>query len=114
MIRLNRALRAWGTSEFDGILKEEVGKLDADTLLLQQGLRNSSYAVADDLSVMINHVSEDESSIHVRAGIFYSGIIAGCSCADDPSPVDAVTEFCELQFDIDKVTAETTVTLVSE
>jgi len=50
----------------------------------------------------------------VKAGLLYAGIIAGCSCADDPTPIDEVTEYCVVRFDIDKATAETKVTLLSE
>ena len=41
-----------------------------------------------------------------------SGIIAGCSCADDPTPVDTTTEYCELQLEIDRESAETRVILL--
>jgi hypothetical protein len=50
----------------------------------------------------------------VKAGIFYTGVIAGCSCADDPTPVDELNEYCVVQFDIDRMTAETTVRLLAE
>ena len=63
---------------------------------------------------MILDQSEDGNLILVKAGIFYTGIIAGCSCADDPTPIAEQNEYCVLQFCIDKQTAETTVTLVSE
>jgi hypothetical protein len=59
---------------------------------------------------MIINVTEDEAAIHVTAGIFYKGIMAGCSCADDPTPVGENPEYCEVRIDIDRVTAETTVT----
>ena len=61
---------------------------------------------------MIILVADDEGFIHVKAGIFYSGIIAGCSCADDPTPVDEQNEYCEVQFEINKKTAEATVALL--
>jgi hypothetical protein len=63
---------------------------------------------------MIIGVSEAAGLIRVKAGIFYTGVIAGCSCADDPTPVDELNEYCVLQLGIDKKTAETTVTLLAE
>jgi hypothetical protein len=48
----------------------------------------------------------------LKAGVFYTGIIAGCSCSDDPSPVDEQNEYCDLLFTIDKLTAETQITLL--
>jgi hypothetical protein len=47
-------------------------------------------------------------------GVFFSGIITGCSCADDPTPVETQNEYCELLFAIDKATAETTITLLAD
>ncbi len=114
MIRLSKALDAWGTPDFQDILKQEIEQLDAGRLPLQQGLSTGSYALDNKLSVMILNVSEDAGVIHARAGIFYTGIIAGCSCADDPTPVDENAEYCEVQLDINKATAETTVSLLTE
>lgn len=114
MLRLTRSLHAWGTPEFAAILKQEIEQAGADPLPLQQGLSASSVALGDKISVMITSVSEDAGFIHARAGVFYSGVIAGCSCADDPTPVNENSEYCELRFDIDKQTAATTVTLLAE
>ena len=63
---------------------------------------------------MLLSVSDDEGFIRVKAGIFYKGIIAGCSCADDPTPAGENNEYCEVQLDIDKTTANTTVELLSD
>jgi hypothetical protein len=114
MIRLSKSLEAWGAPDFQDILKREIEQLDAGQLPLQQGLSTGSHAVDDSLGVMIISVTEGADIIHARAGIFYKGIIAGCSCADDPTPVDENTEYCVVQLDIDKTTAETTVSLLNE
>jgi len=113
-MQLSKTLNAWGTPEFDTIFKSEIEQLDARQLPLQQALTTASYALNSKPNVMIIGISEDPDSIYVKTGIFYSGIIAGCSCADDPTPVDATNEYCTLQFDIDKATAETSVTLLME
>ncbi len=110
MIRLNAALSAWGTPDFEGLLKKELEQLGADQLPLQQGLSTSSYAIDSALTAIILSVSGDADVIRVKAGIFYAGIIAGCSCADDPTPVNENNEYCEVQLVIDKATAEATVT----
>lgn len=88
--------------------------MSAKQLPLQQGLTAGSHALDDKLSVIILAVGEGDNYIRVKAGIFYEGIIAGCSCADDPTPVDTHTEYCEVQLDIDKTTAETVVVLLAE
>ncbi|HUW50661.1 MAG TPA: hypothetical protein VMV75_06565 [Sulfuricella sp.] len=114
MIRLSKALNAWGTPDFEDVLKNEIAQMDASQLPLQQGLTTSSYALDDKIRAMIISVSESDNFIHAKAGIFYSGIIAGCNCADDPTPVEEQSEYCEVRLDIDKTTAETTITLVAE
>ena len=114
MIRLTKALNAWGTTAFNDTLKAEIEHTDVGLLPLQQGLSTGSYVGDSGLKVMIIGVSQGVEFIHVKAGIFYTGIIAGCNCADDPTPVDEHPEYCEVQFDIDKKTAETTVRLLTD
>jgi hypothetical protein len=114
MIRLTNTLRAWGTPDFESALKRELEQADALQLPLQLGLSASSHVVDGHFSVMIIRVAEDRGSIRVKAGIFYSGIVAGCSCADDPTPINEQSEYCVVQLDIDKATAETTVALLGE
>lgn len=114
MIRLDLALRAWGKSDFGATLKREVEKLGADHLPLQQGLSGSSYVAESPITVMIHRVDGTGNMIRVKAGIFYHGIVGGCSCADDPTPIGENNEYCEVRIDIDKTTAITAVTLIME
>ena len=113
MFRLSKSLSAWGTPAFEEILKGEIERLDAGVLPLQQGLSRGSYSDGEDLSVMIIGITDEPDIIRAKTGIFYTAIIVGCSCADDPTPVDDLAEYCEVQFEIDKTTAETKVTLLS-
>jgi hypothetical protein len=114
MIRLTKSLNAWGTPDFRDILKKEIEQLGAEQLPLQQGLSAGSYALDNKPSVMIISVSEGEDFFRARAGIFYTSIIAGCSCADDPTPVSELNEYCEVQLDIDKATGIADVALVRD
>jgi len=108
------ALTAWGTPAFEETLKHEIEQMDVALLPLQQGLSQSSYTDGANRSVVILNIADDAGLIRVKTGIFYTGIIAGCSCTDDPTPMSELNEYCEVQFDIDKATAETTVTLLKE
>jgi hypothetical protein len=114
MIQLNKSLHAWGSPNFEAILKQEIAQLGADRLPLQQGLSSSNYVTDDPITVLINNVVEMENIIRIRAGIFYTGGIGGCSCADDPAPSGENNEYCEVQLDMDKTTATTVVGLVAE
>jgi hypothetical protein len=114
MTRLTKAMNAWGTPEFKDVLKSEIEQLDPAQLPLQQGLTTTSYALDGRHQAMILGVSEEAGFVRVKAGIFYSGIIAGCACADDPTPVNEESEYCVVQLEIDKQTAETTIVLLAE
>ncbi|MGV8991077.1 MAG: hypothetical protein ACOH1Q_06705 [Thiobacillus sp.] len=96
------------------MFKQEVEKLNGQHLPLQQGLAASSHVTDRPIQVMILGVAEEPECIRVRAGIFYTGVIAGCNCADDPSPLDEQNEYCVVLIDIDRTTAESTVSLVTD
>ena len=112
MIKLISSLETWGTPGFESTLQEEIKNIDTELLPLQEGLSQSSYVSDSDISVLILNVSETVYDILVKAGINYAGVIAGSCCADDPTPMSEQNEYCEVQFNINKLTAETTVVLL--
>ena len=114
MLRLPKSLNFWGTPKFDDVFKQEVEKLDGQHLPLQQGLATASHVSERPIQVMILGVAEEPECIRVRAGIFYTGVISGCNCSDDPSPIDEQNEYCVVQIDIDRMTAESTVRLLQD
>ena len=113
MITLTRSVKYWGSPGFEDAFKVEVGALNNEQLPLQQGLTHSSYVSDSNFNVVILNSSETITAIHVKTGIFYAGIIAGSCCSDDPTPMNEQAEYCEVEFDIDKSTAETKITLLS-
>ena len=113
MITLPESLKTWGSTGFEDTLRSEVGSLHNEQLPLQQGLTQSSYVSDSGFSVVILNTSETSSFIQVKTGIFYAGVIAGSCCADDPTPLDEQTEYCEVQLEINKSTAETKITLLA-
>ncbi len=114
MIRLPDTLAALGSVDCRDVIKHEIERLDPAALPLQQGLARSSHVTDRPFQVVILGTHEEPQKVRVKAGIFYTGIIAGCSCADDPTPIDEITEYCVLAFDVDRGTAEATVTLLDE
>ncbi len=114
MLHLSRSRNAWGSPEFADTLKQEVAQLDARHLPLQEGLSQSSHVTDRPVQAMILSMDEDGGLIRVKIGVFYTGVIAGCSCTDDPTPISELNEYCVLQLGIDKSTAATTVTLLAE
>ncbi|QLQ31404.1 MAG: hypothetical protein HZT40_07100 [Candidatus Thiothrix singaporensis] len=88
--------------------------LDSAELPLQQALTQSSHVSGSPRTVIILQTAETPEQIQVKAGLFYAGVIAGSCCADDPTPLCEQPEYCELQFDINRQTAETIVTLLTD
>ena len=113
MLRLNDSLHAWGTPEFETVLKQELVR-QADLLPLQQGLSHSSSVAETPITVMIHSVADAGNAISVNAGIFYQGLVGGCNCADDPTPGNENSEYCAVSLAIDKASAIATVTLLPE
>ena len=114
MITLSESVKTWGLPGFEKSFKAEVGALDSMQLPLQQGLTQSSYVSESDFTVVILNTSDTAKIIHVKTGIFYAGVNAGSCCADDPTPLGEQTEYCEIQFEINKSTAKATIKLLQD
>lgn len=112
MIHLFDSLNAWATPQFNAVLTRELEALPVDQLPLQRAMSHGSRVLDDQRSVLIISVTDTAEVIRAKVGVFYSGIIAGCSCADDPTPVEAVNEYCEMWLVLDKRTGEAAVSLV--
>jgi hypothetical protein len=106
---LHRSLQAWGSADFEATLKQEIAQLGSEHLPLQQGLSSSNYVADAPITVMVYNVAELENVLRIKVGILYQGIISGCSCEDDPTPISENNEYCELQIDIDMISAATSV-----
>lgn len=113
MIRLPKSLQAWSTPAFEQTLKAEIECLDKNLLPLQQGLSVSSHVADTRHTAIILHITDDDRKIRAKVGICYAGIIAGCSCADDPTPIGENTEYCVVMLEIDKQTGSTNMMLIS-
>ncbi|MEN8204852.1 MAG: hypothetical protein ABFS24_02455 [Pseudomonadota bacterium] len=111
MLFLEKTLAAWQTPDFEDAFKREVEQLGVEELPLQQGLSQGSYASDEHIKVIVISVSDGQGKIHVKAGIFYTGILPGCACTDDAAPDNEYTEYCEVLFIIDLQTAKSTVSL---
>lgn len=114
MIRLDKAARAWGTPDFEAVLKQEVAGLRPGELPLQQGMTAGNYVLDAPVTLVVNRVEAADRLIRVRAAIFFQSVIAGCSCTDDPTPMSELNEYCEVRLEIDRDTAITEIRLAEE
>jgi len=112
MLDFQCLLSQWGSDNFDVEFKLLANKLTTHELPLQKGLSHSSIALDKNINTIIINTTKEDGYIKVKAGIFYFGVIAGCNCSDDPSPIDMQNEYCEVLFDINSKTGHASVTLV--
>lgn len=107
MLKLTKSLAAWQTPEFVTVFKREVAELGPNRLPLQAALLYSSHVAEVQYEAVVLAREGSDTSICIKTGIFFSGLIAGSCCADDPTPAGEQAEYCELQFIISKVSADT-------
>jgi hypothetical protein len=113
-MRLPDTLADWGTPRFESTLKAELALLGPTELPLQAGLRASSQVAASPPEAILLRCEEYRDGLRIEAGVFYTGIIAGCSCADDPTPVDEQTEYCRVLLEIERPHGHTRIRLLED
>ena len=113
MINLKNIADAWGTDNVDATLKNTLENMSVKELPLQKGLSSSNIALDNNIKAVILHKDTHATVINIKVGLFYTGVIAGCSCADDPGPVDEQTEYCEVMLSINKQTGDTKINLLT-
>lgn len=107
MPRLTRSRDHWQSERFASTLKNEIEKLPPGALPLHEATTQGGHVDDSNIAATILSVSDHGRLIHARVGIFFSEIVGGCNCGDDPVSANA---YCELHLAIDKDTAETGLT----
>jgi hypothetical protein len=105
------AVRDWPTDAFALSLKRELMALGSGVLPLEKGVAYGGLVDDSNLAVSILRSTDAGSAIVVRVGVFFTEVIAGCNCDEDPQSIPA---YCELRVDIDKLSAEADMTLAAD
>jgi len=111
MLRLTESLRRQGSEAFRDTLKDELESLANGSLPLDKGCSRGGYADDREMAVTILDVTQGDRFIRARVGVFFSEVVAGCSCGDDPLTESA---YCEMEVAIDKESAEAEFMVISE
>lgn len=114
MLYFPRALAAWSSQGFTAVFKAEMEAQNPDDLPLQAALAHTSQVSDRPLGATVLAVEATPERIRVKVGLFFAGIIAGCSCADDPTPVDEISEYCEGFLEIHRADARGIFTLLDD
>ena len=109
-LHLPAARAAWGSPAFQAELKLEL-ESRAAALPLQQGVAQGGVADGSNLAVSVFGVREDDDAIHAKVGVFFSEVVAGCNCGDDPMDLHA---YCVMRVSIDKASAHATAIVLAD
>lgn len=105
------AARAWGTPQFGQVLRQELA-VQAQRLPLQRALSQGSMVLDAPLTVTLLDARQQDGGVRVKVGVFFQSVIAGCSCADDPTPITPIEEYAELLLTLHLDSARATVQIV--
>ncbi len=97
------ALQEFQSGSFETALKRELENLPAGTLPLEKGTTRGGFVDDSNISVTVINAKQNKNSIQSKVGIFFTEIIVGCGCGDDPIAENA---YCEMLISIDKTTSE--------
>ncbi|MBI5041833.1 MAG: glucosamine--fructose-6-phosphate aminotransferase [Gammaproteobacteria bacterium] len=111
MAKLIGAVRDWNTDAFAQSLKREIAYLGKGVLPLDKGVSYGGLVDDSELTVTLLRSADDGPAIVALVGVFFTEIIGGCSCGDEPTPTPA---YCELHIRIDKATAEADIVIVPD
>jgi len=98
-IRLRHCLEAEDSESFKHRLASAVKALPAGSLPLQAGCEQGGLVDDSDILASVLSVEQDKDRFLARVGIFFTEIVGGCNCNDDPLEVNA---YCVLEVAINR------------
>lgn len=108
---LAESLKHWNTASFKDTFKSELLSLDTTVLPLHLATNQGGHVNYSSIGLTILSTSEDENLVNVKTGIFFTEIVGGCNCDDDPSESN---NYCILLININKFTSACTFSLLAE
>ena len=101
MTSLTQSLKHWNTPGFETALKAELASLDDGVLPLQLAATHGGMVDGNNLAISVISTSEAGDNLLARVGIFFTEVVGGCSCGDEPFEANA---YCVLDIRLDKST----------
>ncbi|MCW8855314.1 MAG: glucosamine--fructose-6-phosphate aminotransferase [Gammaproteobacteria bacterium] len=111
MPKFTATLNSWNSDSFNQTLKDEIQNLKSGVLPLHLATTQGGMVDDSNISASIIHSSENDDCIQTKVGIFFNEVVGGCNCHDDPVSENA---YCEIILSINKETAETDFTVLSD
>jgi len=104
MPKLLDVLQQWPSGAFNAALKQRLEALPAGSLPLEHGVTRCGIVDDSHISVTVINTRQLENGVEARIGIFFTEIVAGCVCGEDPTAENA---YLELLVTIDQITGDT-------
>ena len=98
-IRLRHCLEAEDAERFKQRLAAALKALPGGSLPLHAGCEQGGLVDDSNISASVLSVEQDKQRFLARVGIFFTEIIGGCNCNDDPLEVNA---YCVLEVVISR------------
>ncbi len=111
MITLPASLKHWNSTSFKDTFKSEVLNLKPDSMPLHLATTQGGYVNYDNIGLSILSTNEDENYLNIKTGIFFTEVVGGCNCDDDPVETN---NYCTLLINIDKSTSACSFTLIPD
>lgn len=108
-LTLPRSSAAINSEDFAATLQSELLHLPTHRLPLENGLTMGSHVEAVQ-QVMLLGKNLTAQGYRVKIGVFFTSILAGCNCADDPTPQDTHNEYLEIELLLDPASTRATLT----
>lgn len=111
MVDLSNTRAAWGADNFSDVLKNEMRTIAPDLLPLYIESAQGGLMDFNDISISILSATENEKTLDLKVGLFYTELVGGCNCDDDPTPVNS---WGTLEIIIERKTAATYFSLLDQ
>lgn len=111
MLKLLRTIQQQDPGTLLQTLKEELESGVGESLPLDQATLEGGYCEPKGLEVTVLGIQQNEATLQARIGVFFTEIVANCSCGDEPMEKPA---YCQMSLIIDRVSGETTARIIGD
>lgn len=109
MIRLTQTLHEPDGAPFRQALKTAIERLGVPQLPLEQRTSQGGRVADRTVTATVLGVTEGKGRIEAQVGLFFTEMVGGCSCGEDPMEVNA---YCGLRLSIDPETGRADIAVV--
>lgn len=102
MITLPKSLSSWQSNLFKHTFKAEILALDPLSIPLHLATSRGGYIDYGNIELMILSTGEDSTHLKISTGFFFTEVVGGCNCDDDPIEAN---DYCTFLISINKTTS---------